>query len=63
MNNSWVQSMELGDNSKSNIDIGPQGVELGERTCIMSNVEFLKLKERMIINIWVEKKRVVVGNY
>jgi hypothetical protein len=25
---SWVQSMELGDNSKSNTNIGPQGVEL-----------------------------------
>jgi hypothetical protein len=51
MNDSWVQSMELGDNSKSNINIRPQGVELRERTCIMSNVELLELKERMIINI------------
>jgi hypothetical protein len=43
--------MELRNNSKCNIDIGPQGVELRERICIMRNVELLELKENMIINI------------
>jgi hypothetical protein len=48
--------MELRNNSKSNINIGLQGMELGERTHIMSNVDILELKERMIISIWARKK-------
>jgi hypothetical protein len=46
--------MEFGNNSNNSVNIGLQGMEFRERKHNMSNVE---LGERMVISVWVEKKK------